>query len=170
MKIRLLSAMCVLASSALAFEKAVAADQIAPLPGLDTCIAAALQQRPGVLFGWRALNDPPDGTYRITIITQDGKVADAVCPSNAPTNLRFDNRVGLRRFEYYQRISVPEATARSTAPLIFAGTVKITSMEIDTDVKGGLRYEYRMSLQSGHKAMSQVDAMSGLLTYVEAKE
>ena len=67
-------------------------------------------------------------------------------------------------------MSVPEATARSTAPLIFAGTVKITSVEIDPDVKGSLRYEYRMVLQSGHRAMSQVDAISGLLTYVEAKE
>jgi hypothetical protein len=159
-----------LASSGLASENALAADEIASRPGLDTGIAAALQQRPGVLFGWRCLNDPPDGSYRITIITPESKIADTVCSSNATTDLRFENRVGLRRFEYYQRVSVPETTARSTAPLIFVGTVKITSMEIDTDIKGGLRYEYRMILQSGHSAMSQVDAISRLLTYVEGKE
>jgi hypothetical protein len=170
MKIRLLPAICVLASGGLAFENALAADEIAPLPRLDTCIAAALQQRPGMLFGWRSLNDPSDGSYSITILTPDGKIADAICSSNATTDLRFENRVGQRRFEYYKRMSVPEATARSTAPLIFAGTVRIISMEIDTDVKGSLRYEYRMLLQSGHRAMSQVDAISGLLTYVEAKE
>ena len=82
MKIRLLHALCVLTSGGLAFENAPAADEIAPLPGLGTCIAAALQQRPGMLFGWRSLNDPPDGGYRITVITPDGKIAGAVCSSD----------------------------------------------------------------------------------------
>jgi len=169
MKLRLCHALCMLTFSSLAFEAAVAADEIAPLPGLDECLATALQQRQGVLFGWKSLSEPPDGSYRISIIGTDSKVAETVC-SPASTTLRFDNRPVTRRYEYYKQMAVPEGDARKTAPLIFAGKVRIVSMEIDTDLKGGLRYEYRMLLPSGHRALAQVDAMSGLLTYIEAKE
>jgi hypothetical protein len=169
MNLRLSHALSLLAFSSLAFESAVAADEIAPLPGLDACLATALQQRPGVLFGWKSLNEPPDGSYRISIIGTDNRVAETVC-SPASTTLRFDNRAVTRRYEYYKQMAVPEGDARKTAPLIFAGTVRIVSMEIDTDLKGGLRYEYRMLLPSGHHALAQVDAMSGFLTYIEARE
>ena len=104
------------------------------------------------------------------MITADGKIADAACSVDNANNLRFENRVGVRRFERYKEIVVQESAARNTAPLVFAGTVKITGMEIDTDVKGHLWYEYRMDLPSGHKAMSHVDTTSGFLTSAEAKE
>lgn len=100
MKIRLLHALCVLASGGLALENAPAADEIAPLPGLDTCIAAALQQRPGMLFGWRSLNDPPDGSHRITFITPHGR---SQTPSARP----------MRRPTCASRIA-PACTASST--------------------------------------------------------
>ena len=70
------------------------------------------------------------------MITADGKTADAVCASDNANNLRFENRMSIRRFERYREIAVPESAARKTAPLVFAGNVKITAMEIDTDVKG----------------------------------
>ena len=149
---------------------AIAANDVAPLPGLDTCVDAALQQRPGVLYGWRLINDAPQPVYKVSVISAEGKIADAECSPAATSSLHFENRIGVRRFDRYRQISVPEATARNTAPLVFAGNVKITSMEIDTDVKGHLAYEYRMELPSGHKALSHVDTTSGFLTYAEAKE
>jgi len=170
MKIHACYAAGIAMAGVLAVTHAIAANEVAPLPGLETCIGAALQQRPGVLFGWRLLNDVPPPSYRVTVITADGKIADAVCASDNASNLRFENRMGVRRFERYKEIVVPESTARNTAPLVFAGNVKITSMEIDTDVKGRLWYEYRMDLPSGHKAMSHIDTTSGFLTYAEAKE
>jgi hypothetical protein len=148
----------------------MAANEIAPLPGLDTCVNAALQQRPGVLYGWRLINDAPQPVYKVSVISADGKIADADCSPAATDNLRFENRIGVRRFERYKQISVPETAARNTAPLVFGGNVKLKSMEIDTDIKGHLAYEYRMELPSGHKAISHVDTTSGFLTSAEASE
>jgi hypothetical protein len=156
--------------AAICCAPAMAANEIAALPGLDACVDAALQQRPGVLYGWRLINDAPQPVYKVSVISAEGKVADADCSPVATGNLRFENRMGVRRFERYKQISVPEAAARNTAPLVFAGNVKIMSMEIDTDVKGHLAYEYHMELPSGHKAISHVDTTSGFLTYAEAKE
>jgi len=170
MKIRACYAAGISMAGMLAVAHAMVANEVAPLPGLETCINAALQQRPGVLFGWRLLNDVPPPSYRVTVITADGKTADAVCASDNANNLRFENRMSIRRFERYREIAVPESAARKTAPLVFAGNVKITAMEIDTDVKGRLWYEYTMDLPSGHKAMAHVDTTSGFLTSAEAKE
>jgi len=146
---------------------ALAADEISPLPDLDACIAAALKERPGVLFGWK---ETGVGAYQISVIAADGKIADAPCSGSAPAGLQFENRLGLRRFEPYERIQVPEASARATASLIFSGRVRYTQMEIDTDVRGGLSYEYRMELQSGHHVLARVDTVSGLLVYAEVQE
>ena len=170
MKIRACYAAGMLIVGVFAATHAIAANEVAPLPGLEACVNAALQQRPGVLFGWRALKDMPPPGYRVTVITADGKIADAVCSADTANNLRFENRVGLRRYDRYKEIVVPESTARNTAPLVFAGNVKITGMEIDTDLKGRLWYEYSMDLPSGHKATSHVDTTSGFLTSAEAKE
>ena len=171
-RIDLLYAIGALAFMGAASQAADAADEVAPLPGLDACIAAALEQRPGILVGWQALNDPGNGSYQIAVLTADDKIADAHCSSPAPANLHFDNRlIDRRRFEHYKTtVAISEASARKTAPLVFAGRVTISSMVIDTAITGGLRYEYRMILPSGHHALVQVDAVSGLLTYAEAKE
>ena len=148
-------------------DHALAADEIAPLPGLDECVAAALKQRPGVLWGWKELGT---GYYKISVITSDGKIGDADCSSSNMTDLRFETRFGLRRFEPYERIQTTEAAARPIAALIFAGRVRITGMEIDTDFEGNLRYEYSLVLQSGHKVKAQVSTVTGLLKHAEVKE
>ena len=170
MRIRLCYAMGMLMASCLPCTPAMSADTVAPLPGLDTCIAAALQQRPGVLFGWRVLSDAPQAVYKMSVLTADGRIADADCSPSATANLRFQNRIGGRRYEPYKEIGVPESAARKTAPLVFAGTVKIMSMQIGTDIKGRLWYEYRMELPSGHRATSHVDTVSGFLTSADATE
>jgi hypothetical protein len=61
-----------------------AADEISPLPDLDACIAAALKERPGALFGWRELGV---GSYKISVITSDGKIGDASCSGSALAGL-----------------------------------------------------------------------------------
>jgi hypothetical protein len=146
------------------------AGEAASLAGLDECIAAALQQRPGVLFGWRVVNEPPQGVYKVSVLSEDGRIGDADCSEGTMNSLRFENRLGLRRIDRYREISLAEAKARNTAPLLFAGTIKLTSMEIDTNLLGKLSYEYRMLLPTGHRAMSQVDVMNGALSYAEARE
>jgi hypothetical protein len=144
----------------------LAADEIAPLPDLDTCIAAALKERPGVLFGWKELGV---GSYKVSVITPDGKIGDATCSGSTPSGLQFENRFGLRRFGPYEAIKVPETSARATAPQIFSGRVRFTEMEMDTDIKGGLSYEYHIELASGHRVLTRVDSIGGQLIYAEIK-
>jgi hypothetical protein len=171
MSIRLRYAVSIFALCAFSqMPRGMAASETAPLPGLDTCVNAALQQRPGLLFGWRMINDPPQPVYKVSVMSEDGKIAEADCSPAATGNLHFENRFGVRRYDRYKQVAVPEATARNTAALVFAGNVKIRSMEIDTNAVGHLSYEYRMELPSGHKAMSHVDTASGFLTYAEVKE
>jgi hypothetical protein len=167
MDIRLWCGLAVLAGALAIAPPVFAADEISPLPDLDACIAAALKERPGALFGWKELGV---GSYKISVITADGKIGDASCSGSAPAGLQFENRFGLRRFEPYERKQVPEAPARATAALIFSGRVRFTQMEIDTDMRGGLSYEYHMELQSGHKVLARVDTGTGLLIYAEVKE
>ena len=167
MDIRLWCGLGVLVGALTSALPGFAADEIGPLPDLDACIAAALKERPGALFGWKELGV---GSYKISVITADGKIGDASCSGSAPAGLQFENRFGLRRFEPYERKQVPEASARATAALIFSGRVRITQMEIDTDIRGGLSYEYHMELQSGHRVLARVDTATGLLIYAEIKE
>ena len=143
-----------------------AADEVAPLPDLDACIAAALKERPGALFGWKEVGV---GSYKVSVITSDGKIGDASCSGSTPSGLSFENRLGVRRFEPYQRIKVPEASARATAPQLFSGRVRFTQMEIDTDFRGDLSYEYHIELDSGYRLLARVDTVSGQLIYAEIK-
>lgn len=148
----------------------LAADSIVPLPGLDACIAAALQQRPGILFGWKRLSAGDDASYEISVLSPDGKIGDTTCSASKTADLKFENRFGMRRYEQFQRITVPEASARATAPLLYAGEVDVTRMTIDSDLVGNLAYEYYMTLRSGHVAQVKVSTISGLLLTAEAKE
>jgi hypothetical protein len=138
---------------------------------LDACVTAALQQKEGgTLFGWRQIGADDNPNYRVSVITPDGKIADANCNPSATANMQFENRLGARRFANYKRISVPEETARNAAPTVFEGPVKVNQMEIDTDIRGNLSYEYHMTLPSGHAATSQVDTVTGLLINAEVEE
>jgi hypothetical protein len=167
MDIRALIQIGLLTAGIIVGNHGLAAEEVAPLPGLDECEAAAVQERQGVLWGWKELGT---AVYKISVITPDGKIADAECSSSKPSGLQFENRFGQRRYEPYQRIKVAEPTARGVAPLIFAGKVRITGMEIDTDIKGDLRYEYSIQLPTGHTATAQVNTVTGLLNHAEIKE
>lgn len=135
--------------------------------GLDACLAAALKERPGVLQGWKDVSTANDARYVISIVSNEGKLGDAPCSASAPGNLQFEERIGIRRLDSYSRIKVPEVSARSTAPQLFNGPVKVVKMEIDFNWKGQPAYEYRLILPTGREAVAQVDTASGELLHAE---
>ena len=147
-----------------------AQDEPLPLPGLDECLKAALEQRPGAVVEWRQLGSDADPSYKVAVISPEGKIAETTCSPAAPQGLHFENRLGLRRYEIYERITVPESVARTTAPIVFRGPVRMTGMALDLNLLGHVSYEYYMLLPSGHKAASQVDGIHGSLTHAEADE
>ena len=151
---------------ALAAVAAQAADSGAG-PGLDGCLQAALKERPGFVHGWKDVSTESDERYVVSVINHDGKIADALCEAKAPGNFRFDDKLGLRRYDTYSRIAVQETNARGTAPVIFVGPVKIVQMEIDLDWKGHAAYEYHMILPSGREVVAQVDSTTGYLIHAE---
>jgi len=136
-------------------------------PGLDPCLQAALQQRPGFVHGWKDVSTGTDERYKVSIINADGKIADAICEASAPGNFKFEDRIGMRRYDAYSRVNIPEASARATAPLIFVGPVKVVQMEIDLDWKGKAAYEYHMILPTGREVIARVDTTSGMLINAE---
>lgn len=145
-----------------------AAEDAVPLPGLEECIAAAQQQRAGAgLFAWKYAEG---ASYRITMLSPDGKMADAICAPGVTNELKFENRIGLRKFDAYKKIAVDETSARHTATLPFRGPVRITGMELDRDWLGHLAYEYYLVLPSGHQATVQVDSITGAFAHAEIKE
>ena len=153
----------VLASAA----TAVGADEGLVGPGLEPCLQAALQQRPGFVHGWQDVSTGSDERYKISIVNSAGKIADTMCEASAPGNFKFEDRLGMRRYDSYARVSVGETMARATAPLVFVGPVKIVQMEIDLDWKGKAAYEYHMILPTGREAVAQIDTTSGMLMHAE---
>jgi hypothetical protein len=159
------SASLVLSLLALAVT-AVSADESGAGAGLDGCLAAALKERPGFVHGWKELQASEE-RYQISIVNSKGKIADTVCVASAPGNFKFDDRIGMRRYESYARIAVPEESARRTAPLVFVGPVRVWQMEIDLDWLGRPAYEYHMVLPSGREVVAQIDAVTGVLMHAE---
>lgn len=154
-----LAALCVSIAAGAAYADAGTVGE-----GLDACLAAAMKERPGFLHGWK---DVSGGSYVISIVNAEGKIADAVCNSAAPSNFQFKDRFGLRMTGTYERITVPEVSARSTAPQLFAGPVRIVEMSVDFKLSGQPAYEYRLVLPNGREAMAQVDTLSGILLHAE---
>jgi hypothetical protein len=136
-------------------------------PGLDPCLQAALQQRPGFVHGWEDVSAGSDERYKISIINSAGKIADTLCEASAPGNFKFEDRLGMRRYDSYARVNVLEKIARETAPLVFVGPVRIVQMEIDLDWKGKAAYEYHMILPTGREAVARIDTTSGMLMQAE---
>jgi hypothetical protein len=146
---------------------AARADEATVGPGLEPCLQAALQQRPGFVHGWKDISEGSDERYKIAIINPAGKIADAICEASAPGNFKFEDRLGMRRYDSYARVNVGEAMARATAPLIFVGPVRIVQMEIDLDWKGKAAYEYHMILPTGREAVARIDTTSDMLMQAE---
>jgi hypothetical protein len=149
---------------------AVWAEESTTGPGLDACLKAALEQRPGFVHGWKDMSTGSDERYQISIINAGGKIADTICEASAPGNFKFEDRLGIRRYDAYARVNVPETSARATAPLVFVGPVKIVQMEIDLNWKGQAAYEYHMILPTGREVIAQVDTTSGMLIHAEVMQ
>ena len=71
--------------------------------------------------------------------------------------------MGLFRHSMYQRATFPETRARGVAPEVFAGPVRLTSMELSVGISGRPTYKYQMFLPSNHKATVEIDAVTGRL-------
>jgi hypothetical protein len=149
------------AAGLVAWSAAFAANPWEPGGSLDACIAATLKERPGVVTGWQQSGGGDATPYMITILNADGINAQTFCdPANA-TNFQFTNKIGLFRYSMFQRATWPESRGRETAPEVFVGPVRLTSMELSVGLSGRPLYTYRMLLPNKHKASVEIDAVTG---------
>ena len=130
---------------------------------LDACIEAALKVRPGIVTGWQQSGGGEAPPYVITILNTEGNNAEAFCDPAKPDNFQFTNKTGLFRHSMFQRATFPETKARAVAPEVFAGPVRLTSMELSVGISGKPIYKYQMFLPSNHKATVELDAVTGRL-------
>ena len=142
---------------------AFAADPWEPGGTLDTCIEAVIKERTGMVTGWQQSGGGEAPPYVISVLNADGTHAEAFCDPAKPANFQFNKKSGLSRYSMYQRATFPEAKARATAPEIFTGPVRISSMELSVGVSGKPTYKYQMFLPSNHKATVEIDAVTGRL-------
>ena len=142
---------------------AFAADPWEPGGTLDTCIEAVIKERTGMVTGWQQSGGGEAPPYVISVLNADGTHAEAFCDPAKPANFQFNKKSGLFRYSMYQRATFPEAKARATAPEIFTGPVRISSMELSVGVSGKPTYKYQMFLPSNHKATVEIDAVTGRL-------
>ena len=142
---------------------AVAGDPWEPGGTLETCLEAVLKERPGVVTGWQQSGGGEMTPYVIRVLNPEGANAEAFCDPAKPVNFQFKNTVGMFRYSMYQRATFAEAKARTSAPEIFAGPVRVTSMELSVGVTGKPVYKYQMFLPSSHKASVEIDAVTGRL-------
>ena len=146
-----------------AFSAAFAAEAWESGGSLDACIAATLKERPGIVTGWQQSGGGESAPYVISILNAEGIIAQAFCDPAKPSNFQFTNKVGLFRYSMFQRATWPESRARTTAPELFAGPVRPTSMELYVGMSGRPFYKYQMFLPSNHKATVEIDAVTGRL-------
>jgi hypothetical protein len=149
--------------SLLASNAVLAANPWEPGGSLDACIEAVLKERPGIVTGWQQSGGGDAPPYVISLLNMEGKNAEAFCDPAKPANFTFTNKMGLFRYSMYERAVVPEVKARATAPEIFAGPARVTSMDLSVGVSGKPIYKYQMFLPGGHKATVEIDAVTGRL-------
>lgn len=154
--------LCVAAQS-----HAVAADTTAPGGPLDLCIAAVINEHPGIVTAWRQAGGGPQPPYAITVLDKEGKMGETTCVPANPTNFEFVGKSGLYRYNMYERATLPEEKAREAAPVIFVGPVRFLGMELSVGFTGRPHYTYEMFLPSGHKATVEMDAVVGRLNKAE---
>jgi hypothetical protein len=154
--------LCVAAQS-----QAVAADTTAPGGPLDICIAAVINEHPGIVTGWRQAGGGPQPPYAITVLDKEGKMGETNCDPAKPMNFEFKDKSGLYRYAMYERATLPEERAREAAPVIFVGPVRFLGMELSVGFTGRPHYKYQMFLPSGHKATVEMDAVVGRLYKAE---
>ncbi len=142
---------------------AFAADPWEAGGSLETCIEAALKERPGIVTGWQQSGGGDAPPYVISILNAEGNNAEAFCDPGKTGNFKFSNKMGLYRYTMYQRATFPEAKARAVAPEVFIGPVRLTSMELSVGLSGKPVYTYQMFLPSNHKATVEIDAVTGRL-------
>ena len=146
---------------------AFAANPWEPGGTLETCLEAVLKERPGVVTGWQQSGGGEMTPYVISILNPEGTNAETFCDPANPANFQFKNKVGLFRYEMYQRATFAEARARASAPDIFTGPVRVTSMQLSVGAIGKPTYKYQMFLPSNHKASVEIDALTGRLNKAE---
>ena len=153
----------VLALNLVALPAAFAANPWEPGGTLETCLEAVLKERPGVVTGWQQSGGGEMTPYVISVLNAEGTNAEAFCDPANPANFQFKNRIGMFRYAMYQRATFAEAKARASAPEIFTGPVRVTSMALSVGVSGKPAYTYQMFLPSNHKASVEIDAVTGRL-------
>ena len=147
----------------LTLPAAFAANPWEPGGSLDACLEAVLKERPGIATGWQQSGGGDAPPYVISVLSEDGTLAEAFCDPAKPANFQFSKKMGLVRYSMYQRATLAEPKARALAPVIFTGPVRLTSMELSVGVSGKPAYQYQMFLPSNHKASVEIDAVTGRL-------
>jgi hypothetical protein len=142
---------------------AIAGNPWEPGGTLETCLEGVLKERPGVVAGWQQSGSGEMTPYVISVLNSEGTNAEAFCDPAKPANFQFKNKMGMYRYSMYQRATFTEAKARASAPEIFVGPVRVTSMELLVGVTGKPAYKYQMFLPSNHKATVEIDAVTGRL-------
>ena len=154
---------CVLSLTLLVLPAAFAANPWEPGGSLEICLEAVLKERPGIVTGWQQSGGGEMTPYVVSVLNTEGTNAEAFCDPSKPTNFQFKNKMGLFRYEMYQRATFPEAKARVASPEVFTGPARVTSMEFSVGVSGKPTYTYQMFLPSNHKATVEIDAITGRL-------
>ena len=151
------------ALNVLAMPAAFAGNPWEPGGSLDKCIEATLKERPGVIAGWQQSGGGEEAPYIIVILNVEGTSAEAFCDPVNPSDFKFSNKTGLFRYSMFKRATWPEPRARASAPEIFAGPVRLTSMELLVSLAGRPFYKYQMYLPGNLKATVEIDAVTGKL-------
>ena len=150
--------LCVAAQS-----HAIAADTTDPGGPLDICIAAVVNEHPGIVTAWRQAGGGPQPPYAITVLGKDGKMEETTCDPAKPTKFEFKGKTGLYNYNMFERATLPEAKAREASPVIFVGPARILGLNLSVSFTGRPYYTYQMILPSGHKATVELDAVVGRL-------
>jgi hypothetical protein len=157
----------VLTLNLIVLPAAFAANPWEPGGTLETCLEAVLKERPGIVTGWQQSGGGEMTPYVVSVLNPEGTNAEAFCDPANPANFQFKSKIGLFRYSMYQRATFAEAQARASAPEIFTGPVRVTSMELSVGVGGKPAYKYQMFLPGNHKASVEIDAVTGRLNKAE---
>ncbi|MEO8164514.1 MAG: hypothetical protein ABI619_03870 [Betaproteobacteria bacterium] len=153
----------VIVCSVAAASTVVAAEPWDAGGSLDACIAATLKERPGIVTGWQQSGGGDAPPYVISILNAEGSIAEAFCDPVNPSSFQFTNKMGLYRYSMYERATWPETRSRIGAQEIFTPPVRLTSMELAVNFSGRPTYKYQMILPSRHKAVVEMDGVTGRL-------
>ncbi|MBL26453.1 MAG: peptidase [Rhodospirillaceae bacterium] len=130
---------------------------------METCLAAALEVRPGEARKLEFKSEEGIPVYEFDILNGDGVTWNVECDATTGLVSEMEREVSVDDPMFTAKMKIDEATAKQTVLDIYPGA-SIEAHEYVIEQDGSAAYEFDVSMPKGREMKIEVDATTGEVT------